>query len=59
LKGAHVLKLQAGVEVKEEKGRVLMLVPPEDMLDKALGRDFPEGNHNCSGACETSKDLSW
>jgi NAD(P)H-dependent nitrite reductase small subunit len=48
----------ATFEVKVEAGRVLLHVPPNDVLDKALAQSMPEGN--CGGSCGgTPKDLDW
>jgi len=44
-------------ECKEEKGRVMVRLPPAEILDAKLGRDDPKGNA-CSGSCDT-KDLAW
>jgi nitrite reductase (NADH) large subunit len=48
----------ATFEVKIENGRVLLHLPPNEVLAKALGREEVEGN--CGGACGgTSKELEW
>merc|ERR1719436_1458790 len=47
----------ATFEAKVENGRVLVQLPPDDVLDKALGRDDPKGN--CGGSCELPKELDW
>jgi nitrite reductase (NADH) large subunit len=48
----------ATFEVKVEAGRVLLHLPPNDVLDKALAQTMPEGN--CGGSCGgSSKDLEW
>jgi len=48
----------ATFEAKEESGRVLVLVPPADVLDKAIGREAPDGN--CGGACgHGDKSMEW
>jgi len=46
-------------EVKIEDDRVLVQLPPDDVLDKALGREDPKGNSECAGSCELPKDLQW
>lgn len=47
----------ATFEAKEENGRVLVCLPPDDVLDKALAREDPSGN--CGGTCELPEDLKW
>ena len=51
----------ATFDVKVEAGRVSLHLPPDDVLDKALGRDAPTGNSGgCGGACgEEKKELAW
>jgi len=49
----------ATFEVKAENSRVLLLMPPIDVLDKAIGRDDPVGNADCSSGCSLPKDLEW
>ena len=35
-------------------------LPPDEVLDKALGREAVAGNQGCGGACgEEKKELSW
>lgn len=47
----------ATFDAKSEGGRVFVLLPPVDVLDKALARENPAGN--CGGSCEMPKDLQW
>jgi len=48
----------AAFDVKLEGGRVLVNLPPLEVLDKALARDDVEGN--CGGACGgPPKELDW
>jgi len=48
----------ATFDAKSESGRVLVHLPPNDVLDAALARVDPEGN--CGGACGAgSKELEW
>merc|ERR1711972_219327 len=47
----------ATFEAKVENGRVVVQLPPDDVLDKALGREDPKGN--CGGSCELPKELDW
>jgi NAD(P)H-dependent nitrite reductase small subunit len=47
----------ATFDCKEDGGRVFVRVPPDEQLDKVLGREDPKGN--CGGACEVPKDLQW
>ena len=50
----------ATFDVKVENGRVLLHLPPDDVLDKALARQDPKGNSDCSSsACELPKELQW
>jgi len=52
----------AAFDAKAEGGRVLVYLPPDDILDKALSRKDPEGNAhgNCGGTCgDLPKELSW
>merc|ERR1712176_1060347 len=49
----------ATFDVKEENGRVLILLPPDDVLDSALGRELPAGNSGCGSACSGDKSLEW
>jgi len=52
----------ATFEVKVEGGRVSLHLPADEVLDKALGREAPNGNAHagCGGACgEERKELSW
>jgi nitrite reductase (NADH) large subunit len=49
----------ASFDVKVENDRVLIHLPPNDVLDKALARVDPKGNSDCSGGCDTPKDLQW
>jgi len=50
----------ATFEVKDENGRVCVRVPPNDVLDKLLGREFPDGNSGCGGTCgDGDKSLEW
>jgi len=49
-------------EAKTENDRVLLHLPPDDVLDAALARKDPEGNAHagCGGACGgPSKELDW
>jgi NAD(P)H-dependent nitrite reductase small subunit len=48
----------ATFDVKVESGRVLVHLPPDDLLDKALAREDPNGN-SCGGSCELPKELQW
>jgi NAD(P)H-dependent nitrite reductase small subunit len=48
----------AAFDVKVENDRVLVHLPPDDVLDKALARDEVKGN-SCGGSCELPKDLQW
>lgn len=48
----------ATFDVKIEAGRVLIHLPPNDVLDAALADRTPEGN--CGGTCgDVPKDLDW
>jgi len=48
----------ATFDVKVEAGRVLLHLPPNDVLDVALAQTNPEGN--CGGSCgSVPKDLDW
>jgi len=51
----------ATFDAKAEGGRVLIHLPPTDVLDKALGRKDPHGNadEDCGGSCELPKKLDW
>ena len=49
----------ATFDVKLENGKVLLHLPPDDVLDKALARQDPKGNSDCSSSCELPKDLQW
>ena len=52
----------ATFEVKVEGGRVSLHLPPDEVLDKTLGREAVAGNSHagCGGACgEEKKELSW
>jgi len=49
----------ATFEVKEENGRVLVLVPRNAELDRILGRELPKGNSSCGGTCGDDKSLEW
>merc|ERR1712224_46932 len=42
----------ATFDAKVEEGRVLVYLPPDDVLDEALATEDPEGNSGCSGTCE-------
>jgi len=50
-------------DVRVADGRVLLHLPPDEVLDKHLGRDAPEGNLSshagCGGGCEERKELQW
>jgi len=48
----------ATFDAKEENGRVMVYLPPDADLDKALAREDPKGN-SCGGSCELPKDLQW
>jgi nitrite reductase (NADH) large subunit len=48
----------ATFDVKVDAGRVLLHLPPNDILDAALNQKNPEGN--CGGSCGgLPKDLDW
>jgi nitrite reductase (NADH) large subunit len=51
----------ATFEVKLENGRVMLNLPPNDVLDKALAAKAVKGNeHSCGGACGgPAKELDW
>merc|ERR1712039_430976 len=49
----------ATFDAKVDGGRVLLHLPPDDVLDKALARQDPKGNSECAGSCELPKDLQW
>mmetsp|Transcript_54130 Transcript_54130/g.121649 ORF Transcript_54130/g.121649 Transcript_54130/m.121649 type:complete len:579 (+) Transcript_54130:324-2060(+) len=49
----------ATFDAKVDAGRVLVYLPPEDVLDQALARQDPQGNSECAGSCELPKDLQW
>lgn len=49
----------ATFDAKVDGGRVLVYVPPDDILDKALARQDPKGNSECKGGCDLPKDLKW
>jgi len=49
----------ASFDAKVEGGRVLVHLPPDDVLDKALARQDPKGNSECQGSCDLPKDLQW
>lgn len=55
----------ATFEAKAENGRVLLLLPPNDVLDEAIGRHAPVGNaqdaqdESCGGSCNLPKNLEW
>jgi len=49
----------ATFEAKVEGGRVLVHLPPDEVLDKALARQDPKGNSECQGSCDLPKDLQW
>jgi len=49
----------AAFDAKVDSGRVLIHVPPVDVLDRHLARDDVSGNSSCGGACELPKELQW
>jgi len=49
----------ASFDAKAEGGRVLLHLPPDAVLDKALARVDPTGNSECQGKCEVPKDMQW
>jgi len=49
----------AAFNAKVEAGRVMVHLPPPDVLDKHLAREDPAGNSSCAGSCEVPKELQW
>eukprot|EP00442_Polarella_glacialis_P051344 CAMPEP_0115090508 /NCGR_PEP_ID=MMETSP0227-20121206/25473_1 /TAXON_ID=89957 /ORGANISM="Polarella glacialis, Strain CCMP 1383" /LENGTH=1329 /DNA_ID=CAMNT_0002481671 /DNA_START=32 /DNA_END=4021 /DNA_ORIENTATION=+ len=51
----------AAFDVKVEAGRVLVHLPPDEVLDKALAREDPNGNAEaeCGSGCKLPENLDW
>merc|ERR1719419_938927 len=48
----------AAFDAKVDDGRILVHLPPDEVLDAALARENPAGNADC-GSCEHDKKLDW
>jgi len=49
----------AAFDAKVDGGRILIHLPPLDVLDQQLGREAVVGNASCGGSCEVPKELQW